>query len=993
MTFFPAAVPGAVPADSPAAAGPRVFALPPGVDFLGALVAGIEARLPAGDLFGPDPMALAEVEIWLNTRRAARALAERMATGGPRLLPRIRVVTELADAALAPVDLAAPVPPLRRKLELAQLVRGLVAAAPELASGSAVFDLADSLAELLDELQDEGLSPAVLAGVDAAEHAAHWQRSLAFLQLISGYLAAAGPGGGPGRLRAAATALALRWAVAPPRHPVIVAGSTGSRGAMRVFMAAVANLPQGALVLPGLDPGLPPAVWQRLGRDDAGASDHPQHGFRRLADAIGFDPAAVPLWSPVAPPAPERNALVSLALRPAPVTDQWREEGARLAGTLRPACARLSWIEAPDPRREALAIALALREAAETGARAALITPDRTLARRVAAELDRWGIIPDDSAGRPLGLTPPGTLLRRLAALIGRELTPADLLAILKHPLVASGSGARAPHQRLTLRLEHGRLRGGAPWIDWPDLAAWAAAEGGETPAWIAWLQAALAPLAQGGTAPLAGHLALHRGAADALAAGPAGDPGHGLWKENAGEAALMLFAHAEAEADAGGDLSPSEYRGLFQSLLVGRDVPEAAEVTHPGLAIWGTLEARIQTADLVVLGGLTEGVWPRLPGADPWLGRGLRRAIGLSSPENRIGLSAHDFQQAMGAASVIVSRALRDTEAPTVASRWLLRLENLLLGLGPEGAEALAAARARGRRLVEMARRLDEPAARVAPARRPAPRPPSAARPRELSVTQVETLVRDPYAIYARKVLGLKPLDPPGRRPDALSRGIVIHAALDDFVTATLDALPEDAEAVYRETIERALGRKAPWPAVRAIWTMKLARASRWFLAGEARRRDRARPTRREVSGRRAIPGLAQPFAVTARADRVDLTGDGRVAIYDYKSGNAKSEAEIAAFHLQLPLEAAIAAAGGFDGLPPAEVAHLELLYFGDRDSREIDLATLADTWRRFTELVARYQAAETPFLARLRPQKISWAGDYDHLARKGEWSDGDDP
>ncbi|MBB5223873.1 double-strand break repair protein AddB [Amaricoccus macauensis] len=975
------------------APGPRVFALPPGADFLGALVAGIEARLPAGDLFGPDPLALAEVEIWVNTRRAARALEERMAMGGPRLLPRIRVVTELADAALAPVDLPVPVPPLRRKLELARLVRGLVSAAPELAPGNAVFDLADSLAELLDELQDEGLSPSALARVDAAEHAAHWQKSLAFLQLISGYLEAAGPGGGPGRLRAAATALAARWAVAPPTHPVIVAGSTGSRGAMRVFMTAVASLPQGALVLPGLDPSLPPAVWSRLGRDDAGASDHPQHGFRRLADAIGFDPATVPLWRPAPPPAPERNALVSLALRPAPVTDQWREEGAALLGALGAASERLSWIEAPDPRREALAIALALREAAETGQRAALITPDRTLARRVAAELDRWGVIPDDSAGRPLGLTPPGTLLRRLAVLIGRALTPADLLSILKHPLVASGSGARAPHLRLTARLERAKLRGGAPWIDWPDLGLWADAEGGEAPGWIVWLHEALAPLAAGGAMPLAHHLALHRSTAEALAAGPAGDPAHGLWEEAPGVEAAALFTLAEAEAEAGGELSPADYRGLFQSLLVGRDVPEAAAVTHPGLAIWGTLEARIQSADLVVLGGLNEGIWPRLPGADPWLGRGLRRTIGLPSPEDRIGLSAHDFQQAMGAPSVIVSRAIRDVEAPTVASRWLLRLENLLLGLGTEGAEALKAARARGQRLVAIAQRLDEPTERVSPARRPAPRPPSAARPRELSVTQVETLIRDPYAIYARKVLRLRPLDRPGREPDAISRGIVIHAALDDFVTATLDALPEDAEAIYRETIERALVRNAPWPAVRAIWTARLARASRWFLGGEAARRRRALPEHREVSGRREVPGLEHPFAVTARADRLDVTPDGRVAIYDYKSGNAKSDAEIAAFHLQLPLEAAIAAAGGFEGLAPAEVVHLELLYFGNRESRAIDPETLARTWERFAALAAHYQSAETPFIARLRPQKISWAGDYDHLSRKGEWTDGDEP
>ncbi len=761
--------------------GPRVFALPPGVDFARALAAGLDARLA-----GQPPEAVARVEIWLNTRRAARTLMATMAEGPARLLPRIRVVTELADDPLGPADLPAPVPALRRRLELARLVARLAEAEPHLAAGTAAFELADSLADLLDEMQGEGVDPATFAHVDAADHAAHWQRSLRFLSLISGYLAAAGPTEGQGRLRAAAEALARVWETDPPAHPVIVAGSTGSRGATRAFMAAVARLPQGALVLPGLDADLPAHVWDRLGTDEPGAADHPQHGFRALAHALGFDPADLPAWHPARPSAPERNALVSLALRPAPVTDQWQSEGATLAGRLAPALATLAWVEAPDQRGEALAIALALREAAETGTRAALVTPDRQLARRVTAELDRWALIPDDSAGRPLALTPPGVLLRRLAALPGQRLTPEDLLVLLKHPLTSSAPHARGPHLRLTARLERARLRGKAPWIDWPALAVWAGAEGGDAPAWIAWLHDTLAPLASADAAPLDVHVARHRAAAEALAAGPAPAASHALWELEAGAAARALLDTLAAESDAAAPLDAAGYRALLQSQMAARDVPEPAVTTHPGLAIWGTLEARVQSAELVILGGLNEGTWPRLPAADPWLGRGLRRAIGLPSPDRRIGLSAHDFQQATGAPRVILTRATRDAEAPTVASRWLMRLENLLLGLGPEGQATLTGARARGEALVAAAARLDVPAATVPAARRPSPRPPAEARPAELSVTDVEKLVRDPYGIYAKRVLRLRRLDPPGRKPDALARGSAIHKALDDFVTAT---------------------------------------------------------------------------------------------------------------------------------------------------------------------------------------------------------------
>lgn len=995
------------------AEGPRVFALPPGADFTTALVAGLDARLD-----GLPPEAAAEVEIWVNTRRAQRSLLAAFVASRPaRLLPRLRVIADLAADPLAPVDLPEPPPPLRRQLELARLVRALLAQRPDLAAERAAFDLADSLAALLDEIRGEGVAPDAFSGVDAGSHAAHWQESLRFLGILVEH-AAASPAEGAGRLRAVADAFAALWAEAPPARAVIVAGSTGSRGATRAFMSAVARLPQGALVLPGLDPDLPAVVWRQLCSGAAHAADHPQYGFARLGLVIGFDPAAVPSWhAPAVAPAPERNALLSLALRPAPVTDQWRAEGEALAGTLGAAMARVTWLAAPDLRSEARAVALALREAAAEGRRAALVTPDRTLARRVTAELSRWGIIPDDSAGRPLGLTPPGVLLRRLAGLAGRPLTAVALLDLLKHPLVAGAPGARGPHARLAARLELERLRGRAPVVDWNDLAAWAAvpARGPEPEdpaaalaaavAWIAWLRQALEPLADPARRTLPEHVARHRAAAERLAAGPergggmepaeaaGGATGHGLWARDAGGQALALMEEMAAEADIIGPVDPADHLALFESLLAGRDVPEEAVVADSGIAIWGALEARVQTADLVVLGGLTEGLWPRLPPADPWLSRPLRRELGLPSPETQLGLAAHDFQQAAAAPEVLLARAERSAEAPAVASRWLLRLENLLRGLGDEGAAALRGAEARGAALRDRAARLDRPEAPVPPARRPAPRPPAEAMPAELSVTQLERLIRDPYAIYAAKILRLRRLDPPGRSPDALARGIAVHAVLEAFVAETEAELPETAAAIFRAALEREFAAAAPWPAVRAIWTARLGRSAGWLLKGEAERRDRGRPAAREVSGRRALAGLARPFAVTAKADRIDWLHDGRFALYDYKSGAIPSEKEARAFHLQLPLEAAILADGGFEGLPAGEAGHLELLGIGAAKSLLLEAGAEAAerVLDQLRDLLGHYPGAG--FVARLRPQRLSYESDYDHLSRLGEWSDGDDP
>jgi len=968
------------------AASPRVFALPPGVDFSRALIAGLDARLSAA------PDALARVEIWVNTQRARRALVAEYARGPARLLPRIRTVAEIADDPRAPLDLPPAASALGRKLDLARLVGTLLRAEPGVAAPAAAFDLADSLGDLLDEMQGEGVSPSALAALDVGEHAEHWRRSLRFLVLLADYAAASAPVDGQARMRAVAEAWAAEWALAPPGHPVIVAGSTGSRGATRAFMSAVARLPQGALVLPGFDAALPAAVWGRIGAGEPGAADHPQHGFRRLLDALGVTPAAVRPWVETPPPAPARNRLVSLALRPAPVTDQWRTEGGALASTLGAALAAVTWIEAESPRAEARALALALREAAETGDRAALVTPDRGLARRVANELLRWRLRPDDSAGRPLALTPPGILLSRLAALMTEPLAPENLLVLLKHPLTASAAGARGPHLTRTMALELKRLRGGPPHLDWAILRE--LAEPADA-AWIDWLRTALAPLQSALETTLADRADRHRAAAEALAAGPDLGP-HALWEKDAGIQAREMMEALAAEAGGFGPIAAHDYRALVATMLAARDVPEDAVVTHPTIAIWGTLEARVQSADLILLGGLNETIWPRLPGADPWLSRLMRRDLGLPSPERVIGLSAHDFQQAMGAPRVILSRATRDAEAPTVPSRWLLRLENLLTGLGPEGKSALSDARARGVAHLVRAALLDRPDAPMAPARRPSPAPPAQARPASLSVTQIETLVRDPYAIYARKVLRLRPLDALGRAPDAMARGSAVHSALDAFVAATADAhppdaLPPDARAIFDLVAAAALAAEAPWPAVRALWAARLARSADWFLMTEAGRRARAAPCAREITGARALKGLARPFTVTAKADRIDRAPDG-YAIYDYKSGSTPSEKEAAAFHLQLPLEAAIAAAGGFPGLPPGPAIHLELVGVGQRKLLDV-LPDPEETWRRLHRLIAIYQDPTTGFTARLRPQRLSFEGDYDHLSRLGEWVDGEPP
>lgn len=968
---------------------PRVFATPLGVDFIAALIDGIETRLA-----GQPPEALARVEIYVNTARMQRRLTAQFAARRASFLPRILPVTDLA----ARPDMAGLPPamsPLRLRLQLSQLIAKLLEKRPDLAPRSALYPLADSLADLMGEMQEERVSPDTVRMLDMGNHAQHWQRSQAFLSIVAPFFAGEDSLTVEARHSAVVDRLDRIWETAPPDHPVIVAGSTGSRGSTARFMAAVARLPQGAVVLPGLDYDMPPEVWQGLMQGRAvglGGEDHPQFRLGRFAETLGMLPGDVPVWSGLEPPHPLRNRLISLALRPAPVTDQWREEGPGL-GDLTPAVADLTLIEAPTPQAEATAIALRLRQAAETGQTAALISPDRTLTRQVTAALDRWNILPDDSAGQPISLTAPGRLLCHVAELLVAPATAEGLLILLKHPLSHSGRDDRGQHLLRARDLELQVLRGGGPHPQRQDLIGWASGRRGDPGSvdWAAWVADLALADRPGGALPLADHVARHIALTEALAAGPGADGAGALWARDDGQAAERLMRAVAEDADAGGLLSAAEYRDLIGAVL---DDAEARNPVRPHarIMIWGALEARVQGADLMILAGLNEGIWPAASGADPWLNRAMRAEAGLRLPDRQIGLSAHDFQQAAAAREVWLSRSRRDAETETVPSRWLNRLVNLMDGTSPASRAALADMRRRGAGWLSLADALGAPVAPVAPAPRPSPRPPLSARPGRLSVTQIEKLVRDPYAIYALKTLRLRPLEPLRQAPDARLRGTALHAILRRFVEATRSGLPDDAEDLFVRLAAEALRKEVPWPVARRLWQARLERIAPWFVAGERARRGFAEPYLLEVAGemRLAVPDGMPDFTLGGTADRIDLTPDGALAIYDYKTGSVPSADQERYFNKQLWLEALMARAGAFGEVRDvARIAYIGLGGGGAVLSHDVSAAEIDRIGRELGALLARYADSATGYTARRAMAELRYAGDYDHLARYGEWDE----
>ena len=961
----------------------RVFALPPGADFARELVLGLKSRLE-----GQPPEAMARVELFMNTRRMQRRVEAVFDDLGPGFLPRIRLITDLAD----PIDrahLPQPVPALRRQLELAALVGRLVETDPTLAPRSAIYDLAQSLGALLDEMQAEGVTPDDIAMLDVTDQSGHWERAQRFLQIVTHYFDpnSAAPDAATVNRIALANRL-RRWSETPPQHPIIVAGSTGSRGSAFQLMTAAARLPQGAVILPGFDRDLPKNVWDVLRNDIRNTEamqgeDHPQFRFARLMDRLNLALGDIGTWTDTPPPSPERNALVSLALRPAPVTDQWLSDGPALP-SLKTATQSLTLLEAPSPRDEARAIALRLRQAVEDGTTAALITPDRMLTRRVTALLDRWGILPDDSAGTPAQLTAPGRLLRHIAQLRVNGPTADALLTILKHPLCHTGAD-RGQHRLWTSELELFIRSKGVPYPDLTQLMAWKLAD--EAQDWLAWIDRCLLQSALQGQHALADHVDQHIALAQAICAGSTSDDASELWNKKAGETCNKAFEAVIENAGFGSAMSARDYADLVDGVLRAEEVRDR-DAPHPKILIWGTIEARVMGADLVILAGLNEHSWPDVPPPDPWLNRRMRQQAGLLLPERRIGLSAHDFQQAIGAKDVWLTRAERSEDAETVPSRWLNRLTNLMLGLPQTGGpQAINDMRSRGQHWLSLGRALETPITTPS-ATRPSPVPPVVARPDELSVTNIEKLIRDPYAIYGSKILRLRQLHPIQHAPNPMHRGTIIHKVFEEFVSNTAQNGVPITEDQLMSVAHRILDRDVPWPTDRIQWRVRIEKVAHWFVENERARQANAHPVLFEQTG--GIEIAQPPFRITAKADRVDLDDRSQAYVYDYKTGTAPTTDQQMQFDVQLLVTAALICEGGFKDFRPRGVAEARYISLSG-DGKEVS-APLGDCpperiLAMLTKLIEAYRDPQTGYTARNKMHKDIFGSDYDQLSRYGEW------
>lgn len=963
----------------------NIFTIPAGIPFAKALA----SRLLEEHENAPE--ALPDILILLPTRRACRTLREaflQLNNGKPIMLPRMQALGDIDEEELSLsiagskgaqklIDLKPVLPNMQRQILLARAVQKH----EDFPHGfDQALSLAKTLTHLIDQIHTEDLDIKDLANLVPEDFADHWQITLDFLKILSeiwpqilddmNMIDAAK------RRNLLINALSDFWQETTPNKRIIAAGTTGSIPATANLLNIIANLPNGQIILPGLDQHIDDESWDSL------KESHPQFGFKHLLAHMNILREDIALWPcniKDTDTSKARRILSSELMRPAETTKKWQDLEANTFDT---AIQNLNLFEADTPQQEAQIIATLMRSILEEPTKtAALITPDRNLAKRVAMACRRWGIIIDDSAGLPLTQTPIGRLLTLSIEAVTQRLSPVALLALLKHPLTHNDLKHDIGNFETSL------LRGTKPpaGIDGLRYQAQKNEASEETNTFITQLETLFTPFLQildseeklDFKALLHAHITL----IEAL------HNDDKLWTGEDGNAASSLLSELLNHAHNFPKLNASEYPQILEQFLNGITL-RPSYGTHPRLQILGQLEARLIDADLVILSGLNEGTWPPDQGHDPWMSRPMRAEFGLPASDRSTGLAAHDFIQGLCAPNVAITRSKLKDGAPTVPARWLQRLQTVLSAAKTDTTPLTQ------NDIMHWVTQIDT-ADTLEPYTRPAPKPPRQYRPRKMAITKIETWLKDPYSIYAHSILKLRTLDPLEKESDAAIRGQILHDTLDDFITHNPNTIPPNADEILLQTAQDLVQKESlPEEDWNFYWP-RFTKISQQFLDKETQWRETNKPLKTEIKGALTLSTQRGDFTLYGRADRIDSTPEG-AAIIDYKSGGTFAKKGMESGDLpQLPLEALILQSGGFEDIPPTECNYLGYWVLnGNNKPTELtdphDM--LVDTKEALTNLIDTFDNEDIPYYALPRATKTPRFNDYEHLARTKEWAALDD-
>lgn len=875
-------------------------------------------------------------------------------------MPRIMPLGDI-ESGLFPLPGADESPEPITKTRRIMLLSSLIRAWKKDIGADHAVRLATDLASLLDELSGHKLKYESLQGVVPDEFAAHWRLTLDFLKILSEHwpriLADEAKTDPVDYRNRKLEALAERLRAEGSPHPVIAAGTTASIPATMELIEAVSTLPNGYIILSGLDRVMSEEAFSEL------AETHPQHALKRLISRLKREKNEIPSWHGSHPITP-REEFISHAMLPPEHTSLWRDAGLNPSG--------LSQIECRSSDEEASVISLLLRETLESpGKTAMLVTNDRKLSRMVAAKMRYWGINVNDSAGKSLSLTLSAVFLRLTAEMAASDAAPVPLLAMLKHPLAKAGA-ERKQAREFVWKIEKAALRGLRPEGGFGGILARLGAC--EESAWLAGVEETcrdFMSLISSPEASLSRLIKTHASMAENLA-------GKELWLAEGGEELAEFLNSIAGESDCHAPIEPWQYPALLDNLLSAETYrPKYGE--HPRLDILSPMEARLLSYDRVILAGLNESSWPEVVPADSFLNQNIRRDIGLERLEAGIGQSAHDFARLSHAKEVFYTRSAKVERSPSVPSRFLMRISAVLSASRLPALSALNP-------YPEWAQALHEPEKRIE-INRPEPKPDPASRPKRISATKIGMLCRDPYAFYAEKILRLRELEELDAEPRALDFGNFMHGAIEEFL-AKYDTFPESEKLSSLLKIgEKRLSFLPRQSGTRRFWWPKFTRAAGWLVKEESARRKKNSKIFFEIKGAISLP---TGHILEARADRIEVL-NGFATIADYKTGAPPTKKDVEEFlEPQLPLEAIIALKSGFPGIQVTGISTLEYwcLGGGPKQERVSEIKSAPEiinsSREKLLAMLRLYNLPETPY----PPRPGSKYQSYHHLSREKEWA-----
>jgi len=994
----------------------NIYTIPAGIAFSKSLATEILKET------NNTPEKLPKYRILLPTRRACRVLKDsflQLTDGKPLLLPQLQSIGDVNSEELSFhvtdksglhdfINLPAAIPPIKRQLMLAKTIQTAQKQNKHMQntlSFSHAMALAKALGTFMDQIYTEDLALKDLATLVPEEFANHWQLTLDFLKILSEHwpkileenkvidIAQ--------RRNILIKTLSNHWNIMQPTTPIIAAGTTGSIPAVATLLNTIKTLPQGRIVLPGFDKDIEDADW------DALDETHPQFGFKHLLERLNTPKDDIQIW-PCAETAHNTNTiqnrqhLTREIMRPASTTIKWTNiaENFDLKSKLKQATQGIEYYECNTAQEEATLIALIMRETLEHPTKtAALITPDRNLARRVTMICKRWNIEIDDSAGLDLSGTTIGLFMRGALDALGKNLPPVAFLSLLKQNI--QGQDKTHTLENTLAHLEIHALRGLKPNANIEGITEniertihnHTSKDIQKDLSESKKLCVQLKPILDNfynnikENKDLESLIRAHIKFCENLFKITHIDTAH-LWSEQEGDAAATLISELLDHSRLISNISIEDYAETFGQLLKTVTI-RAPYGTHPRLKILGQLEARMMDCDHLILSGLNEGTWPSDAGHDPWMSRPMRKEFGLPSFERATGLAAHDFAQGLCQPRVTLTRSKSMSGAPTVPSRWLQRLDTILqscdtnihsLNTGP---------------YLEWARQIDTPQHQI-PAQRPAPTPPHHARPTKLSITKIETWLKDPYSIYAAHILKLRPLDPLEKHPGAAERGTLLHSILDQFIRIHKEELNNNGITILSNIAQKEITKMSLPQDNIEFWWPRFNGTAAWFIDHEKHWRTQAKPLKTEAYGELDITTKLTTLTLTGRADRIDRLHDNTYAIIDYKTGGTYSKKNIITGNTpQLALEALILQNGGFQDIPPYHVSHLSYwtMTGGKTPGKSLilnhDIAELIkNTQERLTDLINEFANDTTPYYAIPNLENAPRFNDYEHLARIQEWA-----